>query len=53
MNCVYALLVVLVLSLIFVFSYYMNNKIKVECNKSEMCDNCTIESCYHKVNKED
>lgn len=53
MSYVYALLVVLVLSLIFVFSYYMNSKIKVECDENEMCNNCAIESCYRKVTKEE
>jgi len=53
MSYLYALLVILVLSLIFVLSYYLNSKIKIDCDKSEMCDNCSIESCYHKINKED
>lgn len=53
MNYLYALLVILVLSLIFALSYYFNSKIKVDCEESDMCEGCTIESCYHKINKED
>ena len=53
MNYLYALIVIVVLSLIYIGVYYLNSKIKVDCDKSEMCDNCSIESCYHKINKED
>ena len=52
MNYFYAILVVVILSLIFVLGYYFNSKIEIECDKSE-CENCKIESCYHKINKED
>ena len=53
MSYVSALLVVLCLSLIFVLSYYLNSKVKVDCDSNEMCDGCSISNCYHKVTKED
>ena len=53
MNYLYALIVVLVCSFIFVLSYYLNSKVKVDGNETNMCEGCTIEACYNKINKED
>ena len=53
MSYVYALLVIIVLSLIFVLSCYLNSKVKVDCDNNEMCEGCSINNCYHKITKED
>jgi len=53
MSYLYAIIVVGVLSLVFILSYYLNSKIKIDCDRSEMCEGCKIESCYHKISKED
>ena len=52
MNYLYGLLVVLALSLIFVLSYYFNNKVKVECD-DKMCEGCGFKDCFYKINKEE
>lgn len=53
MNYLYAIIVVGILCCVFVFSYYLNSKVKIECDDSDMCEGCSIESCYHKIKKED
>ena len=53
MSLFYGIIVLVVLSVIFVFSYYLNNKTKVDCDKIEMCEGCKKIYCYHKMNKED
>lgn len=53
MNYLYAAIVLIILSVIFIFSYYLNSKFKVDCDDSEMCKNCLNESCFNKINKED
>ena len=53
MSYLYALLVIIVLGLIFILSYYLNSKVKVDCDSSEMCEGCSVGDCFHKMTKED
>ena len=47
------ILVVVIFCLIFVFSYYLNNKIKIECDNDDLCEGCKVESCYRNIKKEE
>lgn len=53
MNFVYAILIIGGLSVLFILSYYFNNKLKVECDIENICDGCNLESCYRKAKKEE
>lgn len=46
-------LVVLIFCLIFVFSYYLNNKIKIDCDNENLCEGCNNLSCYRNIKKEE
>lgn len=53
MSYLYSIIVLIVLCAIFVLSYYLNSKEKIECDKDDMCEGCFLDSCYHKAKKED
>lgn len=53
MSYLYAILVVALFCLIFVASYCLNNKIKIECDNDSLCEGCNIESCYRNIKKEE
>lgn len=52
MKYLIAILVVIVFSLIFILSYYLNSKVKIDCDKKG-CEGCTLTDCfYHKDGSE-
>ena len=53
MSYIYAIIIVVILSLIFILSYSLNSKIKVECDNNEQCEGCNVSNCYRKINKEE
>ena len=54
MNIIFAVLVVVILSIVFVFSYYLNSKVRAVCRIEENnCEGCKLETCYLKVDKEE
>ena len=53
MSLFYGIIVLVVLGLLFVYSYYLNNKTKIDCDRIEMCEGCKENYCCHKMNKEE
>ena len=53
MNLFYGIIVLVILGLLFVISYHLNNEIKVDCDKIDMCEGCKEDFCYHKMKKEE
>lgn len=54
MNIVFAALVVVILSIVFIFSYYLNSRVSTDCRIEENnCEGCKLETCYLKVDKEE
>ena len=53
MNYIIALIVVISFSLIYLIIYCLNSKVKVNCEFEDTCNNCKIDSCFNKKNKEE
>ncbi len=53
MNYLYAVIVVGVLVAIFILSYYLNGKVKVECDDEELCEGCKVTNCFKRKSKEE
>lgn len=48
MNYLVAAIVFLIFCLIFILSYYLNSKVKIDCDKRG-CEGCNVSEClYHK-----
>lgn len=47
MNYLIALGVFLLFCFIFILSYYLNSKVKIDCDKSE-CEGCNICECLYR-----
>ena len=45
MSYVYALILVAILTFIFILSYKLNGKIKVECDEDNACETCNAVFC--------
>ena len=48
MSFVYAIILVIAFSVMFVAIYYLNNKVKIDCDSKENCEGCKASSCFHK-----
>lgn len=53
MKYLLGILVVGIFCFIFVLSYYLNSKIKIECDNDDLCEGCQIESCVRNIKKEE
>ena len=52
MSVILGIFVIVVFVSIYVIGNSMNDKIKIDCNKNEYCDGCSVNSCYHKKEEE-
>ncbi len=52
MSYIIAVLFVVLFSLIYMISYRLNNKVKIECDKKS-CEGCLMQGCINRFKEEE